>query len=182
MTVLGSFDPPDASADVCEVVFSEKQRHKLAGSHPADTIALCPHKMMSVPLTCTCLLGNDLRKCHKGMTLPAGYLSQTAEDGDDANDHDAGDIKPNAPEAHPQHQHHDLRPRGSYPAMRSSRRLSQIALSWVYNGTAGFAAYIDITFATAAQLANLIARHPDFSVVSETPSPCFQTSAPSDCG
>ncbi len=66
--------------------------------------------------------------------------------------------------------------------MRSSRRLSQIALSWVYNGTAGFAAYIDITFATAAQLANLIARHPDFSVVSETPSPCFQTSAPSDCG
>ncbi|KAK1807189.1 Glutamate decarboxylase 2 [Friedmanniomyces endolithicus] len=122
MTVLGSFDPPDASADVCEkrklwlqidgswggpVVFSEKQRHKLAGSHPADTIALCPHKMMSVPLTCTCLLGNDLRKCHKGMTLPAGYLSHTAEDGDDANDHDAGDIKPNAPEAHPQHQHHD---------------------------------------------------------------------------
>ena len=83
-TVLGSFDPLDQIAEVCRkhhlwlhvdgswgapVIFSEKQRHKLKGVERADSIALCPHKMMAVPLTCTFLLGKDMRQFHKGMTL-----------------------------------------------------------------------------------------------------------------
>ena len=76
-TVFGSFDPLDEIADVCQkyglwmhvdgawggsVVFSEKQRHKLKGIERADSIAICPHKMMNVPLSCSFLLGKDLRE------------------------------------------------------------------------------------------------------------------------
>ncbi|KAK0251031.1 Glutamate decarboxylase 2 [Friedmanniomyces endolithicus] len=196
-TVLGSFDPLDAIADVCErhnlwlhvdgswggpVIFSEKQRHKLAGSHRADTIALCPHKMMSVPLTCTFLLGNDLRKFHKGMTLPAGYLFHASDDNDDNANADSSAIASHAPsDAHPpsHHDHHndnreifdlaDLTPQCG----RRGDSL-KLALSWIYSGTAGYAAYIDAAFATAAHLADLIAKHPDFTLVSENPPPCLQ--------
>ncbi|KAK0856488.1 Glutamate decarboxylase 2 [Friedmanniomyces endolithicus] len=196
-TVLGSFDPLDAIADVCEkhnlwlhvdgswggpVVFSEKQRHKLAGSHRADTIALCPHKMMSVPLTCTFILGNDLRKFHKGMTLPAGYLFHASDDNDDNVNADSSAIASHAPsDAHPpsHHDHHndnreifdlaDLTPQCG----RRGDSL-KLALSWIYSGTSGYASYIDAAFATAAHLADLISKHPDFTLVSENPPPCLQ--------
>ncbi|KAK1050439.1 Glutamate decarboxylase 2 [Friedmanniomyces endolithicus] len=196
-TVLGSFDPLDAIADVCEkhnlwlhvdgswggpVIFSEKQKHKLAGSHRADTIALCPHKMMGVPLTCTFLLGNDLRKFHKGMTLPAGYLFHASDDNDDNANADSSAIASHAPsDAHPpsHHDHHndnreifdlaDLTPQCG----RRGDSL-KLALSWIYSGTSGYASYIDAAFATAAHLADLVAEHPDFSLVSENPPPCLQ--------
>lgn len=87
-TVLGSFDPIDAIADVCQreklwlhvdgswggpVVFSEKLRkERLKGCERADSIAITPHKMLGVPLTCSFLLGKDIREFHKANTLPAG--------------------------------------------------------------------------------------------------------------
>ena len=87
-TVLGSFDPIDEIADVCEreklwlhidgswggpFVFSEKlKKARLHGCERADSIAITPHKMLGVPLTCSFLLGKDIRQFHKANTLPAG--------------------------------------------------------------------------------------------------------------
>lgn len=87
-TVLGSYDPFDAIGDICQkyglwmhvdaswggaVAFSEElRRERLRGVEKADTIAFNPHKMLATPLTCSFLVGKDLRQFWKAMTLPAG--------------------------------------------------------------------------------------------------------------
>jgi glutamate decarboxylase len=87
-TVLGSFDPFEAIADICKreklwmhvdgawggsVVFSETLRKgRLNGIERADSIAINPHKMLGVPMPCSFLLGKDLREFHRANTLPAG--------------------------------------------------------------------------------------------------------------
>lgn len=78
-TVLGSYDPfPEISA-VCKreglwmhvdaswggpVVFSETLRERLRGVELADSLTVNPHKMMNVPVTCSFLLGPDMRVFH----------------------------------------------------------------------------------------------------------------------
>jgi glutamate/tyrosine decarboxylase-like PLP-dependent enzyme len=193
-TVLGSFDPLHAIADVCEkhnlwlhvdaswggpVIFSAKQRHKLKGSERADSLALCPHKMLNVPLTCTYLLGKDLRQFHKGMTLPAGYLfhDDEAETNGASNGHDDSAVDTATTDAHLKQEVDakeiwdlaDLTPQCG----RRGDSL-KLALSWIYYGTSGLEAYIDHAFAVAAYLAELVSSNPDFSLVSENPPPCLQ--------
>ncbi|WPG97646.1 Hypothetical protein R9X50_00042600 [Acrodontium crateriforme] len=164
-TVMGSFDPLDAIADVCEkhhlwmhvdgswggpVVFSTTQRTKLAGSERADSIALCPHKMLNVPVTCSFLLGKDMRLFHKGMTLPASYLFHASSDGEVW---DLADLTP-----------------------QCGRRGDslKLALAWLYYGTSGLGASVDHAFTVAAHLAKLVKAKTNFSLVSESPPPCLQ--------
>lgn len=87
-TVLGSYDPIDEIGDICQkyklwlhvdgswggaVAFSQDLRkERLKGIEKADTIAFNPHKMLATPLTCSFLMGKDLRQFWKAMTLPAG--------------------------------------------------------------------------------------------------------------
>ena len=87
-TVLGSFDPFEEIAQVCKqhgmwmhvdgswggsVIFNrELAKDRLKGVDKADSIAINPHKMLGVPMTCSFLLGQDMRAFWKAMTLPAG--------------------------------------------------------------------------------------------------------------
>jgi glutamate/tyrosine decarboxylase-like PLP-dependent enzyme len=87
-TVLGSYDPFDEIADICErhklylhvdgswggsAIFSEKLRStRFKGVERADSIAFNPHKLLAVPLTCSFLLAKDLRQFWQALTLPAG--------------------------------------------------------------------------------------------------------------
>jgi glutamate decarboxylase len=87
-TVMGSYDPFNEIADICQreklwmhvdgswggsVVFSERLRQgRLDGVERADSIAVNPHKMLGVPMTCSFLLGKDLKLFHRANTLPAG--------------------------------------------------------------------------------------------------------------
>ena len=98
--------------------------HKLAGSHLADSLAVNPHKMMNVPVTCSFLLANDLRKFHKSNTLPAGYLfhggdEEVGPSGDETNAEvwDLADL-----------------------TLQCGRRGDslKLALGWIYYGTSGF--------------------------------------------
>ncbi|KAF2767334.1 PLP-dependent transferase [Teratosphaeria nubilosa] len=183
-TVLGSFDPLDEISGVAKkhglwlhvdgswggpVIFSEKQRHKLKGSELADSITLCPHKMMNIPLTCTFLLAKDLREFHKGMTLPAGYLFH------DDNDESAVDTA--TVEAHP-NQEADVKEVWDLADLtpQCGRRgdALKLALSWIYYGTSGLAAYIDNAFDTAAYFASAVSVNAKFSLVSKNPPPCLQ--------
>ena len=184
-TVLGSYDPLDKIADVCQrhnlwmhvdgswggsIVFSEKQRHKLKGIERADSIAICPHKMMNVALTCSLLLGKDLRQFHKAMSLRAGYLFHSGDDEDtdsaDVNGEVGSGIKEEVEEFW------DL---GELVPQCGRRGDSlKLALSWIYYGTSGYGAYIDHGFEMASYLASLILSNPNFTLVSENPPPCLQ--------
>lgn len=183
-TVFGSYDPFDSIADICKrnnlwlhvdaswggpAIFSSKHKHKLAGVEKADSVAVNPHKMMGTPMTCSFLLGPDLRKFHKANTLPAEYLFH------EASGEEVWDLA-------------DL-------TLQCGRRGDslKLALSWVYYGKEGYermyslinptssrrlkfndTEQIDYAFDTAAYFASRIAEHDDFVLVSENPPPCLQ--------
>ncbi|KAG4433782.1 hypothetical protein IFR05_010749 [Cadophora sp. M221] len=168
-TVLGSYDPFKEISVICKkynlwlhidgswggsVVFSPTHKHKMAGSELADSLAVNPHKMMGVPMTCSFLLCPDLRTFHKANTLPAGYLFH-----EDAADNQSGEVWDLA----------DL-------TLQCGRRGDslKLALSWIYYGTTGFAAQIDSAFSTAAYFASKIQENRMFVLVSENPPPCLQ--------
>ncbi|NXM82524.1 CSAD decarboxylase, partial [Oenanthe oenanthe] len=91
-TVLGSFDPLDAIADVCarhglwlhvdaawggSALLSPQLRHLLAGIHRSDSVTWNPHKLLMVGLQCSAFLLHDssglLQRCHG---VGATYLFQ----------------------------------------------------------------------------------------------------------
>uniref|UniRef100_A0A8C5MDA0 Cysteine sulfinic acid decarboxylase n=1 Tax=Leptobrachium leishanense TaxID=445787 RepID=A0A8C5MDA0_9ANUR len=92
-TVVGSFDPLQGLADVCEhhgvwlhvdaawggsALLSNKHRHLLDGINRADSVAWNPHKMLAAGLHCSAFLLRDttglLKRCH---AANAKYLFQT---------------------------------------------------------------------------------------------------------
>lgn len=167
-TVLGSYDPFEPLSEICKkhniwlhidaswggpAIFSPTHKTKLKGSHLADSIAINPHKMMGVPLTCSFLLGADMRQFHASNTLPASYLfhADSAPSGGEV--YDLADL-----------------------TLQCGRRGDSLKLylSWIYHGTEGYAKQIDAAFDTAAYLARLVARHEDLVLVSTDPPPCCQ--------
>jgi len=165
-TVLGSYDPFEEISAVCKkhnlwlhidgswgapVIFSSKQKHKMAGSHLADSLALNPHKMLGTPVTCSFLLGPDMRVFHKANTLPAAYLFH-----EEITDGEVWDLA-------------DL-------TLQCGRRADslKLALSWIYYGSSGYESHIDSAFSVASYFATQISTHPDFVLVSENPPPCLQ--------
>ncbi|KAL1881161.1 hypothetical protein VTK73DRAFT_4608 [Phialemonium thermophilum] len=173
-TVLGSYDPFEEIGSICRefglwlhidaswggpAIFSARHRHKLRGSHLANSLTVNPHKMLNVPVTCSFLLGPDLDIFHRANTLAAGYLfhndaAVSAEDGAAAPEvWDLADL-----------------------TLQCGRRgdALKLALSWIYYGAAGFERQIDGAFEQAARLAGLIAQTGDFLLVSENPPPCLQ--------
>ena len=165
-TVLGAFDPFPSLAEICKehniwlhidaswggpVIFSPTHRHKLKGSHLANSIAINPHKMMGVPVTCSFLLGSDIRQFHASNTLPANYLFHSLEPSSDV--YDLADL--------------------TLQCGRKGDSL-KLYLSWTYHGTNGYTEQIDAALDTTAYLANLVSEHPDLLLVSENPPPCCQ--------
>ncbi|RDL32584.1 Uncharacterized protein BP5553_09040 [Venustampulla echinocandica] len=165
-TVLGSFDPFTAISAICKkhnlwlhidgswggpVIFSQKQKHKLQGAELADSFAINPHKMMGVPVTCSFLLGKDMRTFHTANTLPAAYLFHAS-----STDEEVWDLA-------------DL-------TLQCGRRGDslKLALAWIYYGSSGFEAQIDHAFGMASYFASLLEKNVNFVLVSENPPPCLQ--------
>ena len=165
-TVLGSFDPFEEISKICKqhhlwlhvdgswggpLIFSAKQKHKLRGVELADSLTVNPHKMMSVPVTCSFLLGPDINKFHKANTLPAGYLFH--EGNDNGEIWDLADL-----------------------TLQCGRRGDglKLALSWIYYGKSGFEAQVDHAFEIAAYFSSEVVKHQDLVLVSENPPPCLQ--------
>ncbi|KAI9750891.1 MAG: hypothetical protein M4579_006267 [Chaenotheca gracillima] len=173
-TVLGSYDPFNDIADVCQkhqlwmhidgswggpVIFSRKQKAKLAGCERADSLAVTPHKMMGVPLTCSFLLGKDMRVFHRANTLRAGYLFHTdhASSGDSNGENsDVWDLA-------------DL----TLQCGRKGDGL-KLALGWIYYGKAGYEESINRAFDTAGYMADQILESNELYLVSSCPPPCLQ--------
>lgn len=187
-TVLGSFDPFSQLSAIANThncwlhidaswggpfIFSPTLSSRLHGSNLADSIAINPHKMMGVPLTCSFLLAADLRQFHDANTMPAGYLFHGNDHGDAPNGA-GGDVNSET---------------GSYAAdewtepydladltLQCGRRGDSLKLflSWRYYGSAGYAAQIDHAYSVAASFADLIAMNSDIVLVSSNPPPCLQ--------
>jgi glutamate decarboxylase len=170
-TVQGSFDGPlpELSA-ICKthnlwlhidgswggsVIFNRdisSSNLRLKGAELADSIAITPHKMLGVPMTCSFLLGRDMRQFWSAMTLPAGYLFHNA--GADVNDlYDLADLTP-----------------------QCGRRADALKmfLALTYYGAEHFSGLVARAFENAEYLLALLKRHPDFVPVSPEPLPCLQ--------
>lgn len=178
-TVLGSYDPFEAISKVCKaegmwlhvdaswggpVVFSgnRARRMKMAGVELADSVTVNPHKMLGVNVTCSFLLGPDMRVFHGANRTDAPYLFHGVEDGE--GEGDAEEVWDLA----------DL-------TLQCGRRgdAIKLALAWVYYGPDGFAKQIDGAFEMAALLAEEIRKKEEFVLVGAeegqtTPPPCLQ--------
>lgn len=194
-TVLGSFDPFEAIADVCRdlglwmhvdgswggsAVFSARQRAlgKLAGAERANSLTVNPHKMLGVPVTCSFLLTPDLAVFHRANTLPAGYLFHGGG-GDEEEEKSGNGGREQGREGEEEgegggddEEVWDL----ADLTLQCGRRGDglKLALAWVFYGAAGFEAQVDGAFETAAHLAQLVEASPDFALLSSNPPPCLQ--------
>ncbi|KAJ4315727.1 Glutamate decarboxylase 2 [Neodidymelliopsis sp. IMI 364377] len=167
-TVHGSFDPFPALSQICKaqnlwlhidgswggsVIFnSSLASTRLEGSHLADSIAVNPHKMLGAPITCSFLLGRDMRTFHSALTLPAGYLFHSS--GKDVNDiYDLADLTP-----------------------QCGRRADSLKffLMLQYYGPAYFSDLVARGFDAANYLLSLLKRDGDFVTLSPEPLPCLQ--------
>ncbi|KAK6343946.1 hypothetical protein TWF696_007599 [Orbilia brochopaga] len=173
-TVLGSFDPFQEIAQVAKrhnmwfhidgawggsFVFSEKLRREcLAGAELADSIAINPHKMMGVPVTCSFLLGRDMQQFHQANTLRAGYLFHDTDEAgaDDSTWKELYDLA-------------DM-------TLQCGRRGDSLKLflAWQYYGSSGYARMVERAHGVAAHMVATIAKHGDFKLVSTDPPPCLQ--------
>ncbi|KAL8966235.1 MAG: hypothetical protein Q9183_003461 [Haloplaca sp. 2 TL-2023] len=176
-TVLGSYDPIRSISKICRhhglwlhvdaswggpVIFSPELagQDRLDGSHLADSIAINPHGMMGVPLTCSFLLGADLRQFHKSNALPASSVFHGSPvDDNDNSGNQPGEMYDLA----------DLTP-------QSARRGDALKLyfGWAYHGSEGYRRQIEKAFDTAGYLSGLVAKTTDLRLVSENPPPCLQ--------
>lgn len=186
-TVLGSFDPFPEIAAICRkydlwfhidgswggsFVFSRHHRVKLEGSQLADSIAINPHKMMGVPVTCSFLLGADLHKFHRANTLPAGYLFHNNDDSGTSTPEN-GQLTPGEEDEEPEcPEVWDL----ADLTLQCGRRADSLKLflSWTYYGSDGYERQIDSAGEVAAHFANLISSNPNLILLSQNPPPCLQ--------
>lgn len=168
-TVLGSYDPIEEISHVAKkhecwlhvdgswggsVVFCESQKYRLKGVDKADSMAINPHKMLQVPMTCSFLVMQDIRACHKANTLPAGYLFHN-DDGDSGNSEvwDLADLTP-----------------------QCGRRgdALKLALSWIYYGTEGYDKLVAHGYDIANYFSSTIQNRPGFKLVGPKSPPCWQ--------
>jgi glutamate decarboxylase len=201
-TVRGAYDDLRAIAAVAKkygawlhvdacwgggAIFSSTHKHKLDGSELADTIAINPHKMLGVPLTCSFLLGRDLRTFVVANRLEAGYLfhgdAELAQsDGSTTN----GQAQPNGVGEEDEDWRNSARILNApHPdkvtdmaqfTSQCGRRPDALKLyaHWRYYGTDGIGKHIDIAFQGAKTVVDLVRQSTTLSAVEAGDPPCAQ--------
>jgi glutamate decarboxylase len=179
-TVRGAFDPIDEIADICHdngiwlhvdaslgggLIFSETEAHKrkLRGIDRANSITMNPHKMLGVPVTCSFLLGNDLRKFWAANTVDAEYLFHETPSASTES------LSPSTTDTNTMFDLADLTPQCG----RKGDSL-KLALGWVYYGRSGYGRYVDTAMNSAAHLAQLVQSHEKLSLVGSIEPECVQ--------
>jgi len=192
-TVLGSFDPFEDIAKVARqhglwfhvdaawgggFVFSDKPQltQHLRGIGLADSIATNPHKMLGVPVTCSFLLGRDLRQFQEANTLKAGYLFHDSDEDTVASMKLDDEIAQSGDVAHDQNNEvsseldesvwndpYDL----ADLTLQCGRRGDSLKffLTWQYYGTTGYKNMVNRAHDTACYLSRLVEREPNLRSV-----------------
>lgn len=166
-TVFGSFDPLEQISVVARrhgmwyhidgswggnVIFSEKHKHKLRGSHLADSLTVNPHKLLGVPTTCSFLLVPDERVFQTANSLDAPYLFHNR---------------------HSEETFYDL----ADGTMGCGRRPDALKLymGWLYYGKKGYEERINHAHEIAGYFAQKISENKQkFKLVSSNPPPALQ--------
>lgn len=147
-TVTAAFDPLDPIADICgelglwlhvdgcyggSALFSQHQRHRLAGVERSDSMVWNLHKMMGMTQQCTALLVREPERLESCFATGADYLFQPDKPHGDL---DAGDR-----------------------TFMCARRVDVLKawLAWKVHGDDGFAARVDRAVALADHARALIA-------------------------
>lgn len=97
-TVMGAFDPIEEISALCKkydmwlhvdgaygasVMFTDKYKHLMQGSHLADSVTFNAHKMLGTPITCSIIITPHKKCLYDSFSNEASYLYQA--DGDDIN-------------------------------------------------------------------------------------------------
>ncbi|KEF62815.1 glutamate decarboxylase [Exophiala aquamarina CBS 119918] len=194
-TVLGSFDPFTEISAIAKkhglwmhidgawggsFAFSNSLRQeRLNGAELADSIAINPHKMLGVPVTCSFLILKDLRDAERACTLRAGYLFHDVEEAQDLDNDENPEQRRVEANGQGSHENTD---EWSQPVdladltLQCGRRGDSLKLflSWQYYGTLGYALKIENAYSTAAYFADLVSKNSNFQLVSQNPPPCLQ--------
>jgi glutamate decarboxylase len=167
-TVFGSFDPFLAISKICKthnlwlhidgswggsVVFNASYRSsRLSGAHLADSIAITPHKMLGVPMTCSFLLGQEMRQFWAAMKLDAGYLFHGSSSSIDEI-YDLAELTP-----------------------QCGRRADSLKmfLALQYYGQEHFSSLVARGYENAEYLLSLLKSNPNFVAIGPEPLPCLQ--------
>lgn len=172
-TVRGAYDPIEEIADVCQefglwlhidgslggsAIFSRRQSWRLKGTERADSITINPHKMLGVPVTCSFLLGRDMRKFRSANSINAGYLFHE----------EPSEVVPLATKASSIDDTYDLAE--FTPQCGRKGDALKLALGWVYYGRIGYEQYVDNAFDMAAYLTAIVEAHPQMVVAAVTHS------------
>jgi glutamate decarboxylase len=168
-TVQGSFDPFTPLSTICKahnmwlhidgswggpVIFSKQHAaSRLEGAHLADSITINPHKMLGVPMTCSFLLGADMSKFHRALTLPAGYLFHNAAGASADDIFDLADLTP-----------------------QCGRRADALKffLALQYYGARHFSDLVAKGYENAEYLLEKLKQNGNFVTISPEPLPCLQ--------
>ncbi|MHC4975314.1 MAG: pyridoxal phosphate-dependent decarboxylase family protein [Planctomycetota bacterium] len=163
-TVRGAFDPIDEIADVCRPhnvwlhvdgamggsVLLSSHKDLLDGSHKADSFTWDAHKMMGVPLLCSCILFKQQHVLLDHFDEAADYLFQS----------DGIDLNPGT------------------KSIQCGRRNDAFKLwaAWKHQGDEGFRRDIDDLFTLARYAADVIKSDPDMTLTCEPESlnVCFE--------
>ncbi|KAL9110338.1 MAG: hypothetical protein Q9227_005069 [Pyrenula ochraceoflavens] len=193
-TVLGSFDPFEQISEICRkekvwmhvdgswggsFVFSQELcKLRLKGIEKADSIAINPHKMLQVPLTCSFLLGRDMKQFQAANTIQAGYLfHEDAKDptlntnGNAVDDETATSgltAATNGNEPSPLNDESWEPPLDlATLTLQCGRRGDSLKMfmTWLYYGTEGLGQQVDAAYEVACHLSTLVSRSPSLLLV-----------------
>ncbi|XP_057377339.1 cysteine sulfinic acid decarboxylase-like [Daphnia carinata] len=161
-TVLGSTDPLDGIADICQefglwmhvdaawgggALMSTKHRHILNGIQRADSVTWNPHKLLGVPQQCSTFLTRHLNLLLEANSASASYLFQKDKFYDPK--WDVGD-----------------------KYLQCGRRADVLKfwLMWQAKGSLGLERHVDTLFENAAYFTSFIRDREGFKLVLEEPS------------
>ena len=209
-TVRGAYDPLSSIGEIAHkygawfhvdaswggaVAFSEKLRHKILGSDLADSVAFNPHKMLGVPMTCSFLLGRDLRTFWYANRLVAGYLFHNdVEDVDTITLGRPANSNLDQAKAAPSDEIDPLKADWrSYPALANAPNSDSVLdlasltpqcgrrpdalklyLHWRYYGKREISWHVENAFEAAHYLALLISKQASLDLIGGTEIPCCQ--------
>eukprot|EP00123_Amoebidium_parasiticum_P013870 comp22199_c0_seq1/m.32640 comp22199_c0_seq1/g.32640 ORF comp22199_c0_seq1/g.32640 comp22199_c0_seq1/m.32640 type:complete len:253 (-) comp22199_c0_seq1:364-1122(-) len=159
-TVLGAYDDINAVADVCQrhgvwlhvdaawggsALLSARHRGLMAGIERADSVVWNPHKMMGIPLQCSCILLRDTHVLREMNSCHAEYLFQKDKEHYDI-DYDTGD-----------------------KAIQCGRRVDvfKLWLAWKARGREGYEAHVDRAFSNTKYLRDQVVAREGFELVAE---------------
>lgn len=191
-TVLGSFDPFEKIAKIARryrlwlhvdaawgggFAFSRRYelQQRLHGIGLADSIATNPHKMLGVPVTCSFLLGKDMRQFEQANTLKAGYLfhEEAADDATSESKTSTNGVENAADDEDLWSEPYDL----ADMTLQCGRRGDSLKffLSWKYYGTHGYIKMVEDAYDVAVHMSKLVRENPDLTPVPKGFAPsCLQ--------